>query len=344
MSRSSYRILSLLLLVLLLVACAGNPQLAPLDSNALAWPAAPAPSRVVFRQSFSRAEELGISKGFLRWLREVLVGGEETRLIRPMAVVMTPDRRIYVADPGAHGVHLFDLQENQYQLLRLKNEQPLLSPVGLCLGPDGMVFITDSKLGAIYRHRRGQAFVQPLELEEPLAQPTGITWDPIENRFYVVDTVRHHVRVVDARGETLKTIGSRGSAPGEFNFPTYAWMSVDGILAITDTLNFRIQLLDRAGNPITAFGSPGDASGNLSRPKGVSMDRDGNIYVVDTLFHAIQVFDAQGRLLLAMGQQGQGEGEFWLPTGVFVTQEGDIFVADSHNQRIQILHYLGEQL
>jgi DNA-binding beta-propeller fold protein YncE len=329
--------------VTLLTACTTTPSLDPVAQPRIVWPALPAQARIAYVRSFNKAEDLGIGRGFWQWLSDLFTGGQEFHLIRPMAIVVTADKTIYVADPGAKGVHRFDQMHGDYQFITREDERILPSPVGLALGPDHSVYVVDSELAQLFLIQAGKDTATPLFPNLKLSQPTGIAYDAASHRTYVADTAQHHIVMLSAAGKVIKTFGRRGSGDGEFNFPTYLWLDAQHRLFVTDSLNFRIQIFDPNGNFLGKFGQYGDGTGNLARPKGVALDLDGHIYVMDGLFHALQIFDEQGNLLLPVGQRGTGPGEFYLPTGIFIDGSNRIYIADSHNQRVQILRYLGER-
>jgi DNA-binding beta-propeller fold protein YncE len=317
-------------------AAAENPE-APLP----AWPPAPEKARVEFVRSFSCAEDLGIQKGFFARLKDFIFGEENSRLVRPMAVV-ADGSAIFVADPGVRGVHRFDTASGDYALITGPEDAPLPSPVGLARGVGGEIYIADSALARVFVVRAGDKHATPLDLGATLRQPTGIAFDAVANRLFVADTAAHRIEVFERDGKHVAQIGTRGTGDGEFNFPTYLWLTSAGRLYVTDSLNFRIEAFDPQGRFVAKFGRQGSGTGEAARPKGVAADRYGHVYVVDALFHAIQIFDESGRLLLPVGQIGQQPGEFWLPTGLFIDPDSDlIYVADSYNRRIQVLHYVG---
>jgi sugar lactone lactonase YvrE len=308
----------------------------------LVWPQAPAPPRVEFIQSFSRPADLGIGKGFLERVKDWFFGETEAHLVRPMAVVSSGGV-IYVADPGARGVHRFDVAGGEYALITAADNSPLPSPVGLARGAAGEVYVTDSRLAQVFVIRPGAKSALALRLDAKLTQPTGIAFDTASGRLHVVDTAEHRVHIFERDGSLAGSIGRRGSGDGEFNYPTYLWRTAEGRLYVTDSLNFRVQAFDARGQFAGKFGRQGDGIGDAGRQKGVATDRYGHVYVVDALFHGVQVFDAAGRLLLPLGERGRERGEFWLPTGIFIAgdERDTIYVADSYNQRIQVLRYVG---
>ena len=310
------------------------------NEERLVWPYGPANPRIEFVKAFSRAEDLGISKGFFARIKDFLFGEAESRIVRPMAVT-TVGKVIYVADPGVKGVHRFDMAGGEYALINAGDDAPLPSPVGLARGDKGEVYVTDSRLAQVFVIRHGAKVAEPLRLQAKLVQPTGIAFDAARGRLYVVDTAQHRILVFARDGALVASIGQRGSGDGEFNFPTYLWHTPQGNLYVTDSLNFRIQIFDSQGQFVDKFGQQGEGTGEAARPKGVALDSYGHIYVVDALFHALQIFDDSGRLLLPIGERGQERGEFWLPTGLFIDDDDSIYVADSYNRRVQVLRYIG---
>jgi DNA-binding beta-propeller fold protein YncE len=294
-------------------------------------------------RAISSPADLGLTKNFFVRVFEFVFGEEPQRLVRPMAVVDVAGV-LYVADPGAKGVHRFDRPAATYRLLHEKGDAGLPSPVGLAVGPNGDVYVTDSVLGAVFVLRPGADFATRLPLTGTLKQPTGIAFDAVGKQLFVSDTYEHVIKVFALDGAFLKTIGRRGEGDGEFNFPTMLWCSEVGQLLVTDSLNFRTQIFDLSGKFISKFGKLGDGSGDAPRQKGVATDRYGHIYVVDSLLHAVQIFETSGKFLLSFGGLGQAPGEFWLPTGVFVTADNMIYVTDSYNRRVQVFKYAGASL
>ncbi|NHZ69634.1 MAG: 6-bladed beta-propeller [Thermotogales bacterium] len=328
----------------LLSGCTPARSTAPTEQAERVWPEPPAQPRIRYVKSIYSAEDLGIKKSFWKRLGEFIAGPSSTRLVRPMAVVVdTRNEIMYVADPGARGVHRFDLRGSSYKLLHRKDNLPLPSPTGMALGPGSKVYITDSGLGQLFIATPEADFLSPVKLEAELQQPTGVLFEQETGYLYIVDTAAHAIKVYSGSGALIRQFGRRGTGPGEFNFPTALWQDRLGHLLVSDSLNFRVQRLNTSGQFLSEFGQPGDASGNLSRPKGVATDRSGHIYVVDSMFHAFQIFDATGKLLLILGSQGHGAGEFWLPTGIFIEPDDSIYVSDSHNQRVQIFRYIGSK-
>lgn len=331
-------------LALLLAGCAAGVPVVPFQDQGAVWPEAPNGQRIAFVGEFSSAADIGIKQS--AWARFVsfTAGARDNALIRPMAVAATSDHNIiFVADPDAGCVHRYDIGAARYRCLASHKNQSLVSPIGLAVTEDGWLFVSDSQLGVLFQAAPGSKQLEPFDVSVDLEQPTGLYWDSESQHLYVTDTRKQSVLVFDRLGKLEQTIGKRGSAPGDFNYPTYLWKDASGDLLVTDSLNFRLQRFDADGIFQFAFGENGDQPGDFSRPKGVAMDSYGHIYVVDALMHSLQIFSAEGELLLAVGGRGQGQGQFWLPNGIFITNDDMIFVADAYNKRIQVFRYLGAE-
>src|SRR3989338_1750546 len=155
------------------------------------WPAPPASARLTYLRSIQGPADLGIRKNLLEQLGELISGASQIRLIRPMAVVEVADGSIYVADPGARGVHRFDIARGRYQLLQGADEQPLPSPVALAAPADGTVYASDSRLAAVYVVAPGAAAAVRLRLNALLARPSGLAFDNASSRLFLVDSGSH---------------------------------------------------------------------------------------------------------------------------------------------------------
>jgi len=311
------------------------------ETVGLVWPAPPSRPRLAFVMSISGTEELGIKKGLFQQLREIISGPSQVRLIRPIAIVESSDNKLFVADPGVRGIHIFDRAKGRYQLIRGENGQPLPSAAALAAGSSGEVYVSDSRLAAVYVIKPGSTEAVKVALGALLAQPTGLAVDPSSGRLYVVDTGSHEVKIFSRDGALLKRIGRRGTGAGEFNYPTMIWMNNSAEILVTDTMNFRTQVFDSAGNFLRQFGEAGDGAGHHSQSKGIASDSNGHVYIVDSMMHAVQVFDASGTFLYKLGFRGEAPGEFWLPAGIFIGARDTIYVADSYNGRIQVFRYIG---
>ena len=329
------------LLALLLISSCG--QHAPSNQikslEPIYWPTKPNKPIIQYMGAFGNSSDLKISRSLWTRFIDFFAGEKETHLVKPMAVIVDQQGVIYVADPGARGIHRFDQVNQSYNLILRKNDLPLPSPVGLLLDNESNLIISDSQLAALYKVNKGETIAKKFITKTTFKQPTGLVAGG-NNDFYVTDTARHKILNLNFNGQLIREFGQRGSADGEFNYPTMINFSNNQLL-VSDTLNFRIQKLDEMGRFISQFGQLGDATGHHSRSKGIATDKNQNIYVIDGLFHTVQIFNNSGEFLMNFGEQGQAAGQFWLPTGIFIDHKQTIYVADTYNKRVQMFRFLG---
>ncbi len=305
-------------------------------SSAPRWPLAPEPARVIRVGEISSSEDIVASRSLVR-----LVAGDTTlRLDRPMDVAIDSRQRVLVADAGLRRIVIFDTASGETKTIGSFGRRRLMSPVGVAATEAGWC-ASDSALAAVacFDGDDEELFV----IAQGLARPTGITYQPATKTLWVVDTLGHRLVAFDGKGRQIRSVGSKGAAPGSFNYPLDCAVGQDGSLWVVDGLNFRVQRFSPEGKVISNFGGPGDSSGSFARPKGIATGPGGTIMVTDALFDNVQLFDGTGRLLLVFGQRGSGQAGLLLPAGITVDEKARVFVADSGNHRIQIFRLLSEQ-
>ena len=329
-----------LLFLLVLTGCASGPSRPRLPAGAeLNWPPPPAEARITWTGEINQPADLGIGKGFWTRIVELVVGEENTRIVRPYGIYADGEGRIYVTDPGAALVHRYDTRQGRYTRLRGANGTPLKAPISVSGDGRGTVYVTDAESGMVFRQTPDDDELLPF-ITKGLRRPTGLAVDPQGESLYISDSVSDQVVVFDLAGREKFRFGSSGEEPGKFNHPTDLWLDRHGRLLVTDPLNYRIQIFSRAGVYLSGIAKEaGDATGNFSKPKGVAVDSDGHIYLADALLDTIQIFDERGRLLLAFGDNGSHPGEFWMPAGIFIGADDTIYVADAYNYRVQTFRY-----
>ena len=323
--------------IFLLGACAStttdNARLAESDVD-IVWPGPPQQARIKYLYSFSEAGDIGIKAGIIKRFVRFIAGKERQGMARPYSVAVDEDL-IAVADPGLGQVHLFQLKESKYAIIRDVGSDVLESPVGVSLAPHE-IYVADSVAGKIFVFDRKGEHTRSIS---GLQRPTGIAFHPETQRLYATDTLANEIVIFDDAGTRVGAFGTRGAALGEFNFPTSLAFAGDSLL-VNDTLNYRIQTFALDGTPVSSFGDVGDGSGQFALSKGLGADREGHVYVTDGLSNYVQIFNKEGRFLLSFGGMGGEFGQFRLPSGIYVFGN-TIFITDSQNGRVQVFEFLG---
>jgi len=300
-------------------------------------------ARVEYVRTIPSVREFTKPRSFLAKLADFVAGPLESKpeIVRPYAATIDTTGRILIADPGQHGVHIYDFEKRKYQFVKGPRGRELASPIDVACDKNGDIYVSDSERARIYVFDTRGRFLRTLggaTADSHLMRPAGLALDRAARRVYLTDTLRHQVLVFGMDGSLLRVIGKRGTGPGEFNFPTSLTLSA-GKLYVVDAMNFRIQAITPEGVFAGAFGQAGDRTGTLNRPKGIAADTEGNLYVVDAMFETVQVFDPKGRLLHYFGSAGTKPGEFQVPNGISIDDRNMIYVADSLSRRVQVFRY-----
>lgn len=126
-------------------------------------------------------------------------------------------------------------------------------------------------------------------------RPQSIGLDDNQH-LWVADACNHRIQVFDVSDPArrpppvVKTIGSKGTNPGQFRYPYGLQLDGQGHLYICEFGNHRIQKLTLNGEPVSSWGTVGKGPGQLHQPWGIGLDSLGSIHVLDTYNHRVQRF------------------------------------------------------
>lgn len=166
--------------------------------------------------------------------------------------------------------------------------------------------------------------------------PERIIEDP-SGKILVIERFQHKIKVFDATGTYLTSIGSQGAGNNQFFDPTDIAFDKNNLMYVCDSGNHRIQVFNADGTYNRTIGSgPGAAAGQLNSPTGVDVDENLNVYVLDKTNKRVQIFKADGTTSV-VGTSGANPGQLNFPYRVRVNSEGDIFV--SERSRYELIKY-----
>ena len=259
----------------------------------------------------------------------------------PSAVTTDSNHRIFVADPGANAVHIFDFIHAKYALLE-KGGGPPVTPISLAVDGHDNLYVADRSSRTVVTYDSAGKFSGYLGRlsggESYFESPAGITIDRITGRIYVSDTLRHMVIIMDNRGRLISKIGKRGGGdqPGEFIHPGQVVVS-GGELFVVDAGNSRIQILDTAGHFRRAINLP-----YADNRTGLAVDDQGNIYVSDPELNQIRVLHHDGQWLYTFDPSTIEGANFSHPLAMWVDAGDCLYVVDSQSRRIGLFQINGQ--
>ena len=338
---------------LLITACASTPRsfamVYPKNTATLLFPETNQPARyeylgdLIGEHNFPHIEKS--EDGFWQKVLVTLTGVErkknEQLLLRPVNGLTLNNNNVLVADAGRHAIFIFDVNNNLLSIWKkISKKQSFSNPVGLSLGPNDTILVSDSVLGEVFVFNQQQELLFQFG-KSHLERPAGLAYHPGTQQIFVVDSKQHQIIVFNESGERISSIGNNISDDNvAFNRPTFLAVT-DQYIFVTDTMNARVVQLTHDGKLVNIIGQRGFLLGDLNRPKGIAVDSAQHLYVVESYFDYLLVFNNAGQLLLPLGGTGDKPGEFYLPSGVWIDNSDRIYVADMANGRVSVFQYLG---
>ena len=339
-------------LFILLAGCvAPGPERTPDAKRQLLWPRPPDQPRFVFEGLLRSAADILVETDEMR-VQRMLTGRRisDKPVIDKPAGIAVRGGLVYVAEPSAKAITVFDLQRRRLFRFGLRKPNSLERPQAIAVDTAGLVYVLDSALRKVMVFDDLGLFKYAIDLGRSFTHPVAVAVNPDGSLIYVVDrgdvgNADHKVVAYTPDGSERYRIGSRGEEAGQFNIPLAAAVGTDGTLYVADAGNFRIQALDRRGQYRFSFGGPGLETGRFSRPRGIALDGEGNIYVSDAGFNNVQIFDADGRLLMPLGRLSSeaGPGNYSLIAGIAVDETNRLYIVDHFFKKIDVFRRLGDE-
>jgi DNA-binding beta-propeller fold protein YncE len=164
------------------------------------------------------------------------------------------------------------------------------------------------------------------------ARPTDVTWDNDGNIFVSDGYDNSRVAKFTKDGDFVKSIGSRGPAPGQFNTPHTIASDAKGNIYVGDRGNSRIQVFDPDLNPVRIISNVRAPWAVCITPPNTqgqqflySADAGGKIYKEDL----------EGHMLGWFGTTGKKVGQFYWAHEMHCVSENELYVGEAQNWRVQ---------
>jgi sugar lactone lactonase YvrE len=213
------------------------------------------------------------------------------------------------------------------------------TPYGLAVDSKGLVYVADTKVGAIFifdPESKDVGFIKH-GIDAKFGRIFGLATDDAD-RLFVSDGQYNHVLVFNPQHKLEMQFGEgvmndpAGIAIDEENRFLYVANTGTDQILVFDADTFKLlRKIGTAGKDHTLT-TPGD----FSKPTNVAVDKDGNLYVTDTLNDRVEEFDADGGFIRAFGKNGDGPGDFTRPKGIAIDCDGHVWVADAGTNRVQV--------
>jgi sugar lactone lactonase YvrE len=256
----------------------------------------------------------------------------------PTGLAWGPDGSLYIADRGVHKI--FRLKDGSLTRVagtgradylgpsgfspdgRPATQEPLSSPSGVAVAPDGTLYVADTFNSRIRR-----------------ITPDGLIYDVAGTGSYGYN------------GDGMGGAGTTLFQPSEVK------VGPDGAVYFADTGNAVIRKVDPGSGVVSIVAGTGGEAGIggdggaarealLNAPDGFGFGPDGSLYVADTNNHRIRRVAPDGTITTVVGtgtagEDGDGgqaaEAELRSPRGVAVDGDGNLVIADTDNNRVRLV-------
>ena len=260
-------------------------------------------------------------------------------------------------------------------------------PEGLAIDEAGNLYVADEDPGTIFMLDPSGNVMARADLmpgsPDRISRGDGMVVLALGRIIAIGTHQLHEIELLPSGPRVVRSIGERGSGPGQIEDAEGIARDESGRIWITDEDNLRIQVFapdgafagtwsvpaqpegiclsknrvyvtfskdhwvgcfSRDGKLELRFGKKGSDPGEFLVPDYACFSPAGELYITDQKNDRIQVFDADGRFLFLFGGSGSAPGRFRDPEDIVFDRDGNVIVADGGNRRIQVLTKRGDPI
>jgi DNA-binding beta-propeller fold protein YncE len=169
-------------------------------------------------------------------------------------------------------------------------------------------------------------------------RPTDVAWDAAGNIYVADGAGNSRIAKFDRTGKYLKSWGSRGSGPGQFNVPHTIAIDAQDLVYVGDRTNNRIQVFDGEGTFKTQFVNVGSPAAICITPGPRQFLYASNSNPSDSMDNGeIYKMTLDGKIVGKFGTAGKLLKEFGTVHEMDCRGENEIYVGEITNWRVQKL-------
>ncbi|MEQ1946158.1 MAG: peptidyl-alpha-hydroxyglycine alpha-amidating lyase family protein [Bryobacteraceae bacterium] len=188
-------------------------------------------------------------------------------------------------------------------------------------------------------------------------QPTDVAWDSKGNTYISDGYINSRVAKIDKNGDWVKSWGSKGNAPGQFNLPHAIAIDRNDNIYVGDRSNRRVQVFDTEGKFLRMFtidvpADPSTRAVNGNTPTGDGLARvigapnsicitpgPNQVMFVGETTYPGRIFKVSldGKVLGVIGKSGRNLKQFSGAHALACPSENVVYAAETSNWRVQKL-------
>lgn len=212
------------------------------------------------------------------------------------------------------------------------------NPSGICVDPDGFVYIANTKNDEIVKFTADGHLVARWGKEgDDQAQfrdPYDIAAD-CDGHVYVSDAHNHRVQKFTTDGVFVSQWGKLGNKSGQFDLPQGVAVDRLNFVYVADAQNNRVQKFTEDGQFVAEFDGVKERNDGFNCPGDVAASNENQIFVADTDNHQIVEMTPDGRVVNRWGEQGNAAEQFIYPNALALDSQNHVYVSDLLNHRVQ---------
>ena len=184
----------------------------------------------------------------------------------------------------------------------------------------------------------------PIKTIRGLKEPWGVAVNQ-KGEIIVTENSAHCISIFSPIGEKLRSFGSKGSGPGQFNEPEGVTVDDDGNILVADTNNHRIQKFTSDNKHITSVGGCGSNHLQFKLPESAAISPiTKKIAISEWHNNRVQILNPDLTFNSSIGSKGSGNGQFNGPYDTAFDSAGNLYVTDAENNRLQVFNPEGQFL
>jgi len=290
-----------------------------------------------------QAQEIPASRRIETTVLRYLTAPANQPMVMPTDVAIDSKDRVLVLDGVNNRVVRFGANGDFDRIIIPPEEFGLSQPLGLAVDSKDQLWLADTGHHRIVvlssEAKLIESFELPADGQEHPAKPTDIALTPDNRRAYIVDNINHRLMIRDNETGAWKSMGKKGVALGQFDYPFMICTGIENYVYITEAMGARVQRVSPSDLWSGSIGTWGVELGQLYRPKGIVADASGRIFVGDSTMKVIQVFGPWGRIGGVLTDSPGQPLRLEHPMGMSFDNQGHLYVVEMTKNRVAVLSF-----
>lgn len=244
----------------------------------------------------------------------------------PQSIAFNPrTKHLVVVNQSSSDIQLFEADGTHIGVLAEQGSAPgfVKDPCYVSVGHDGNIWVADFGNNRVQCFTETNGFVRSFDINSPV----GIAVFPDGN---VLVGRANQMYIYTPQGVLIRSFGSFGGAPGQFNGLEGLALTPDGQILVADSLNNRIQLLTAEGQFVRCVGDV-----HIS-PTGLAVAPSGEVIVVENGSSEVAVFEIKTGRMIHRWSLSSDPSNTLSPYCVALLPQGSVYVTEITSDVIYI--------